>query len=175
MELVEQTNSPNSFFTQRWFFWLVIILIGLQLLLLGYWFLSQRNLFQKLPGLAAKTDPTTKKQSLLANPTLWSASFQFDTTLNQATLVEPPKLSQADFALPTINQKPEAPEGAWAFEVVVESKKGEVLYRSYRVMTIFPSETNPKIWDFGVIVPYTKDSIIRLFDLNDRQIFIKEI
>lgn len=174
MELVDQTNLPNSFFTQRRFLWLIIILISLQLLLLGYWFLSQRNLFQKLPGLPTKTDPTIQQTSPL-HPTVWSASFQFDTIQNLATLAELPKLSQVDFALPTINQKPVVKEGSWAFEVVVETKKGEVLYRSYRTMTIFPQEKNPKIWDFGIIVPYTKDSVIRLFDSNERQIFVKEI
>lgn len=175
MELVDQINLPNSFFTQRRFLWLIIILISLQLLLLGYWFATQGKFFKKLPVLTAKQDPTTQEPNLLARPTLWSASLQFDTTINQATLAEPPKLSQADLAIPTINQKPVVKEGSWAFEVVVETKKGEVVYRSYRTMTIFPAEKNPKIWDFGVIVPYTKDSIIRLFDLRDRQIFVKEI
>lgn len=175
MELVDQTNSPNSFFTQKRFLWLIIILISLQLLLWGYWFTTQGKFFKKLPVLTAKTDPTTQKQDISNSPNLWSASLQFDTTLNQATLAESPKLSQADFALPTINQKPVVKKGSWAFEVVVETKKGEIIYRSYRTMTIFLQEKNPKIWDFGVVIPYTKDSIIRLFDSNERQIFVKEI
>lgn len=174
MDLPTSPSKPSSLFTQKRFLWLIIVLISLQALLLGYWFSAQNKLLDRLLT-ARKTDPAVQEQNLPLHPTVWSASLEFDPTLNQASLVEPPTLSQVDFALPTISQKPAVPEGSWVFEVVVETKKGEILYRSYRTMTIFPSAKNPKIWDFGVIIPYTKDSIIRLFDLSGRQIFIKEI
>lgn len=132
------------------------------------WYLIQNKPWAKK---IIQEDPTTKEQSLQTHAGTWSAFLELDTSSNRAELKSDPDISYGDLFAPIVTQRPETKEGEWTFEAIVETKEGEVVYRSYRIMSIFPQEENPKKWDFGVTVPYIKEGIIRIFDLNNNQLF----
>lgn len=132
-----------------------------------------KNKFLKKPDIVE--DKTTKQESIQTHATVWSAFFEFDTETGQASLNGYPKKSTGDLFVPVITQKPQPGSTEWAFEVSLENTQGEVLYRNYRVVPILQAENDPKIWEFGLAVPYTENSILRILDLEGKQIFAQNI
>lgn len=102
---------------------------------------------------------------------IWVGVFEFDTKNKIASLKEGPQVSEGEILAPTISEKPETDKDKWIFRVVVEKDTGEIIYSSYRTSKILPSSIGSDIWDFGVAVPYKETSILRIFDLEENQIY----
>ncbi len=151
-------------------FALLLVLTGV--FLIGSWYLIQNKPWKKF---TVQEDPTVNQQKTQTHGEVWFGVLELDTTTNTAHLKEEPRITNTDLFTPLVTEKPQPKEGGWAFQVVVENVQGEIIYRSYRVMSIFPREDNPKVWDFGVATPYTPGGIVRIFDLNQNQIFANKI
>lgn len=148
-----------------------LLLIMVLVVLTSFWYLVQNKPWKKV---AVQKD-ITSQETAQTHSAVWTAFFELDTTTNEAKIKGEPEISSTDlFTLPTA-EKPEPKEGEWAFEVTVENDKKEIVYRSYRAMKIFPQEDNPKIWDFAVAIPYLKNGILRIFNLESNQIFVGNI
>lgn len=150
----------------------IFLLFFLLFLFIGSFYVL-KNKFLKKSDIAE--DKTTKQESIQTHTTAWSAFFEFDTETGQASLNGYPKKSTGDLFVPVTTQKPQPKNTEWAFEVSLENSQGEVLYRGYRVVPILQAENDPKIWEFGLAVPYMENSILRILDLEGKQIFAQNI
>lgn len=135
----------------------------------GSWYLIQNKPWGRLKNQSTKETVTP------GHPQVWIAFFEFDSSTNAARIKGAAQILNTDILAPPIIEKPEPEENKWVFQVVVNNKKGETLYSSYRKMSIFVSETNPNAREFGVAVPYFKNGILRIFDLEGNQIFVGNI
>lgn len=168
--IVNQNPVPQK--TKRSFNIKIFFLFLLLVLFISLFYIL-KNKFLKKPDIAE--DKTTKQESVQTHATVWSTFFEFDTETGQASLNGYPKKSSGDLFIPVITQKPQPKDTEWAFEVSLENTRGEILYSSYRVVPILQAENDPRIWEFGLAVPYTENSILRILDLEGRQIFTQNI
>lgn len=160
-------KKPKTSFVKLFITLTIVIVV-----LTGAWYLIQNKPWQKF---TVQEDPTIKQQKTQAHGEVWMGFLELDTTTNIARLREEPRITNSDLFAPIITKRPQLGEGEWAFEVVVENRNREIVYRSYRIMSIFPGEDNPKIWDFAVAIPYTSGGILQILDLNQKQIFVEQI
>lgn len=150
---------------------LLITLIGL----VGTLSLVANKPWQRFFPKVPQEDPTLQSQEARRENNLWLVYLTLETTTKKVELKEEPRIMPTDHFPLVISEPPQPQEGEWAFKVTVENQKGEVIYASYRLMSIFPSKTNPKIWDFGVAVPYTQGARLRIFDLEENPLFVTNL
>lgn len=164
--IIVNSNPPLQA-KKQYFKKLLLFLLILILAVSGLIAFRQGSQFQdrkeKEKGLAGQLSTGHRK--------IWVGVFEFDTKNKIAQLKEEPQVSEGDIFAPIISERPEIDKDKWVFMVVVEKDTGEIIYSSYRISKILPSNIGSDIWDFGVAVPYEKASILRIFDLEKNQIY----